>query len=173
MPLLRYRLNDLIKVISLSDDESGINLPHIAFQRRISDVINIGGMANLDEKVIWQAIADTGIKYTEWTACKEYDQNQTYIRLYLELKEEREASEIETMIDEKLRIIDVDYKDVQSILNLQPVRVTLLSPGTFQAFTDEKTKEGADLAHLKPAHVNPPEELVQRLLEFSEINSKD
>jgi len=173
MPLLRYRINDLIKVISLSDDEAGVNLPHINFQRRITDVINIGGMANLDEKVLWQAIADTGIKYTEWTACKEYDQNQTYIRLYLELKEEREASEIETMIDEKLRIIDVDYKDVQSVLNLQPVRITLLSPGTFQAFTDEKTKEGADLAHLKPAHVNPPEALIQRLLEFSEMNSKD
>jgi hypothetical protein len=173
MPLLRYRLNDLIKVLSLSDDEAGVNLPHIAFQRRITDVINIGAMANLDEKVLWQAIADTDIKYTEWTACKEYDQNQAFVRLYLELKEEREASEIETMIDEKLKVIDVDYKDVQSVLNLQPIRVTLLSPGTFQAFTDEKTKEGADLAHLKPAHVNPPEALIQRLLEFSEMNSKD
>jgi len=34
---------------------------------------------------------------------------------------------------------------------------------------DEKRKEGADLAHLKPNHVNAPEAVIQRLLQFSEM----
>jgi hypothetical protein len=172
MPLLRYRMNDIIKVIAKKDDEAGVNLPQIAFQRRGGEVINLAGLAQLDEKTLWQAIANTGIKHADWTACKEYDQNKTFLRLYLELKEDKEAAEMETMIDEELKVVDVDYKDVGSYLGLQPVRVTLLSSGTFQRYIDEKTKEGAELAHLKPAHVNPPGAVIQRLLELSEVSSE-
>jgi len=171
MPLLRYRLNDIIKVIAMKDDQAGINLPQIAFQRRVGEVINLGGLANLDEKVVWQAIANTGIGYTEWAVCKEYDQNQSFLRLYIELKEEKDATEVETMVDEQLKLVDTDYKDIHSYLSAQPVRVTLLSPGTFQRYTGEKIAEGADLAHLKPAHMNPPEPMVQRLLQLSEVDS--
>jgi len=169
MPLLRYRLNDIIKVIAMKDEETGINLPQIVFQRRVGETINLAGLAELDEKTIWQAIANTGIKYTDWSVCKEYDQNQSFLRLYLELKEEIEAAELETMIDEQLKIADTDYKDIDDYLKLQPVRVTLLSSGTFQRYMGEKIKEGADLAHLKPSHVNPPEAVIQRLLHLSEI----
>jgi len=52
-------------------------------------------------------------------------------------------------------------------LSLQPVRVTLFSARTFQHYTEEKIKEGANLAHLKPTHVNPPEVVIQRLIELS------
>ena len=169
MPLLRYRMKDIIKVIALKDEESGINLPQIVFQRRVGETINLAGLADLDEKTIWQAIANTGIKYTEWSACKEYDQNKSFIRLYLELKERKEAREVETIIDEQLRIVDTDYKDIDSYLELQPVRVTLLTPGTFQRYMEEKRKEGADLAHLKPAHMNAPDVVIQRILQLSEV----
>jgi len=169
MPFLRYRMKDLIKFVALRDDEAGVNLPQITFQRRVDEAINLGGLAELDEKTIWQAIANTGMKYTDWSACKEYDQNQTFLRIYLELKEKREAAEVESMIDEQLRIVDTDYKDIDTYLNLQPVRVALLSPGTFQRYMEEKTKEGADRAHIKPSHVSPPEAAIQRLRQLSEV----
>lgn len=172
LPLLRYRLNDIIKIVSLNDEETGVNLPQIVIQGRVGETINLAGLAELDEKTIWQAIANTGIKYTDWSACKEYDQNQGFLRLYLELKEERESGEVATMVDEQLRIVDTDYKDVGAYLKLQPVRVALLSTGTFQRYMEEKRKEGADLAHLKPTHMNPSEAAIQRLLELSEVGSK-
>ena len=172
MPLLRYRLNDIIKVIAMNDRETGVNLPQIIFQRRVDEVINLAALAHLDEKTIWQAIANTGIKYAEWSAGKEYDQNQSFLRLYLELKEEREPAEIAIMIDEQLKVVDTDYKDIDAYLNLQPVRVTLLSSGTFQRYTEEKAKEGADIAHLKPPHVNAPEAVIQRLLQLSEADTR-
>lgn len=168
MPLLRYRLMDIIKVIALKDEESGINLPQIVFQHRVGETINLAGLADLDEKTIWQAIANTRIKYNDWTACKEYDQNQSFLRLYIELKEEREASELETLIDEQLKRVDTDYKDIGSYLGFHPVRVTVLSPGTFQRYMGEKVKEGADLAHLKPTHMNAPDLVIRRLLQLSE-----
>jgi len=169
MPLLRYRMGDIIKVTAMEDKEAGVKLPQIVFQRRVGENINLGGLAELDEKIIWQAIANTGIRFADWSACKEYKGNQTFIRLYIELKEQRETEEIETMIDEQLKIVDTDYKDIESYLDLKPVRVTLLQPGTFQRYMEEKRKEGADLAHLKPAHVNPTERDIQRLLELSRM----
>lgn len=167
MPLLRYRLKDLVRFTALRDEEAGINLPQMVFQRRVGESINLGALAELDEKTVWQAIASSGIKHTEWSACKEYDLNQSFLRLYFELKEERDITDIERIIDEQLKIIDPDYRDVESYLGMHPVRVTLLSPGTFQRYMAEKRKEGADLAHLKPPHINAPESDIQRLVQLS------
>jgi len=171
-PLLRYQLKDIVKVINLKDDETGVNLPHIVFERRADETIDLAAFPQLDERTIWQAITNTGIKYTDWAACKEYDQNQTFLRLYIELKERRQAEELEIMVDEQLKIVDAAYEDIDFYLDLQPVRVTLLSPGTFQRYTEEKTKEGASIADLKPIHINPSEVVVRRLLQLSEVNSE-
>jgi hypothetical protein len=171
-PLLRYRMKDIVKVITLRDDETGVNLPHIVFQHRAGETINLGGLADLDERTVWQAIANTEIKYTDWVACKEYERNQSFLHLYLELKEEEseaEADKIATMIDEQLKIVDTDYRDIETYLKLKPVKVTFLSTGTFECYMEEKVKGGADLAHLKPTHINPSEAVIQRLLQLSKV----
>lgn len=167
MPFLRYKMSDLIKVVAMRDDEVGVNLPQIVFQRRVGETINLAALTGLDEKTIWQAIANTGIKYTDWSACKEYEGDKSFLRLYLELNEEKPAVQVENMVDEQLKIVDPDYRDVDYYLGLQPVRVTLLSPSTFERYIDEKKKEGYDLAHLKPRHVNPSHADIQRLLDLS------
>jgi len=172
MPLLRYRLGDIIKVIVKRDEEAGIDLPHIAFQRRVGELIELAGLARLDEKTLWKAISSTGIKYADWVACKEYDRNQAFLRIYLELNEEIKTSQVASMIDEQLKIVDTDYKDIDSYLGLQPVRVTRLSPGTFQHYTEERIKEGASIAHLKPTHINPDETIIKQLLKLSDTSSE-
>lgn len=168
MPLLRYRTRDLIEVTTLGDTDTSINFPHLVFKRRLDETINLGGLVWLDEKIIWQAIANSGIKYTEWSACKEYDRNQGFLRLYIELKEDREVTEIEELIDKQLKIIETTYRDIESYLNIKPLRVTILSAGTFQRYTDEKIKEGLDLAHLKPSHINALESAIERILQLSQ-----
>lgn len=169
MPLLRYRTQDLIKVINLKDEKTGVKLPQISFHRRIADVINLAALAQLDERTIWQAINNTGVRFADWSACKEYDRNKSFLRLYIEPKEKTDAAELSKAIDEQLKLIDTDYKDIKSYLNLQPVRVTLLSKGTYGRYMQEKREQGADLAWLKPAHINASEEAIQRLLYFSEV----
>jgi len=171
LPLLRYRMKDIIKVVALKDVETGINLPHIVFQRRVGETIDLAGLTQLDEKTIWQAIANTEIQYTDWIAHKEYEGSQTYLHLYLELKGkqgDKDSVRIAAMVDEQLKLIDTDYKDIDAYLKLLPVRVTLLSPSTFQKYTDEKVREGAELAHLKPTHINPPQPVIERILQLSE-----
>lgn len=167
MPLLRYRLGDFVTITALADEEAGINLPQMMFKGRTDEIITLASLAKLDERTLWQAIANTGFKYEDWTARKEYGQGQAYLHVYLEPKESGHAHELERLIDAQLKVIDPDYRDIDSWLGMQPVKVTFLSKGTFQRYFEEKRREGADFAHFKPRHINAPDEAIQRLLRLS------
>lgn len=167
MPLLRYRTNDIVKFITLEDHEAGIKLPSMTIQRRIDEVITLAGLVKLDEKTIWKAINNSGIEYYEWMAVREHSNNQSNIRLYLETKNKQDVDELAHLIDKQLKEIDVDYRDVEAYLNYRPIMVTLLQSGTFRRFTEEKEGEGVNIAHLKPAHMNAPDAVVQAVLKIS------
>jgi hypothetical protein len=164
MPFLRYRLGDLIKIVALEDEEAGIKLPQMVFGSRADDLIDIAGFPRLDEKTIWQAIANTGIKYEDWSVRKEYEQNEPVLHLYIELKEEIEVTELEKLIHEQLANLNRDYRDLESMLGIRPLRVTLLPAGSFQRYYEERKKGGADLARLKPPHMNASDAVIQDLL---------
>ena len=167
MPFLRYRLGDLIRIVALEDEEAGIKLPQMIFDSRADDLIDIAGFPRLDEKTMWQAIANTKIKYEDWTVRKEYEQNEPLIRLYIELKEERGVRELEELIRRQLATLNRDYKDLEGMLGIQPLRVALLPVGSFQRYYEEKRRAGADLAHLKPSHMNAPDTVIETLLSSS------
>jgi len=168
MPFLRYRMKDLVTFVGLEDKEAGIKLPQMVFKGRIEDAINLGGLTRLDEKTLWQAIENSGLEYEDWSARKEYAGNQVHVGIYLELKKERAAEEIEKLIHNHLKEIDVDYRDVEAMLGVQPIRVTLLPLGTFQRYYEERRKEEADLARLKPPHMNASDEVIQKLVKSGE-----
>ncbi len=168
MPLLRYRIGDVIRVEALEDRETGVKLPQIVFQARASDIIDLAGLTQIDERTLWQAIADTGVKYEDWCARKEYERDSGYLRVFLEMKERRSRKELECLLEYKLRAVDVDYRDLQGWLGQgQSVAVTLISPGTFTAYYTEKLKEGAPAARLRPSHINPTDAAIERLLQIS------
>jgi len=106
MPFLRLRLGDLIRIISLRDEETGVNLPQMVFESRADDIIDIAGFTRLDEKTVWQAIANSGIRYAEWTLRKEYYEGKPVLCLYIELKEEMAAEEVERVAHDRLEAID-------------------------------------------------------------------
>ena len=164
MPFLRYRLGDLIKVFALEDKEAGIRLPQVVFDSRADDLIDISGFARLDEKTIWQAIANTGIKYEDWSVRKEYEQNKPVLHLYIELKERIEVKELESLIHQEMANLDPNYRDLEDLAGIRPLRVTTLSEGSFKRYYQEKRKAGADLAHLKPPHMNAPDAAIRELL---------
>jgi len=164
MPFLRYRLGDLIKIVALEDEEVGIKLPQMVFDSRADDLIDIAGFPRLDEKTIWQAIANTGIKYGDWSARKEYEQNKPIVHLYIELKQEIETMDLEKLIHQELVNIHPDYRDLESMLGIRPLRVTLIPAGSFQRYYEKKKASGADLAHLKPPHMNASDAVIQALL---------
>lgn len=164
MPFLRYRLGDLIRIASLEDKEAGIRLPQMMFESRADGLIDIAGFTRLDEKTVWQAIANTGIRHEDWSARKEFHLDKPVLQIYIEPKDSIETKELEYRIHEQLKVIDRDYSNLEDILGIQPLRVRQLPKGSFQHFFEEKRRAGADLAHLKPPHMNASDNDIKELL---------
>jgi phenylacetate-coenzyme A ligase PaaK-like adenylate-forming protein len=164
-PLLRYRVGDTIKIVAMEDVETGVKLPQMVFQARIGETIDLASLARLTEKIIWQAISNTGVQYEDWSARKEYEGSQSVLRIYVELREEVPAADLERMIDRQLWEIDIDYRDIKEYLNMQPVRVHILPEGSFNRYYQKQVDDGADLAHLKPPHINASDAIIEKLLQ--------
>ncbi len=169
MPLLRYRIGDVFKVVALEDQETGVKLPQMVFQSRASGIIDLAGLTQIDEKTLSQAIDNAGIRYEEWCARKEYNHSHVYLRLFLELKEERTTEELENMLEVQLRTVDTDYRDLEGWLGLdRTVAVTLLSRGTFASYFEPRMREDAPVAQLRPARMNPSDAAIAQLVQLSD-----
>ena len=167
-PFLRYRIGDLIKISSLCDKEMGVNLPQMLFQSRVDDVIDISGFVRLDERTIWQAIQSIGIPYEDWCARKEFFQGRPQLHIYLELKGDlKNSQQIEELLDHQLAALDKEYDNLTQMIEIKPVKVTLLAQGTFEKYTHGKQAAGFDLAHLKPPHMNASDAIIEELLRLS------
>ena len=171
--MTRFRLGDMVKITSLRNEKLNIDIPQMVFERRADELIDITGFGHLTEKLIWQAVENTGIPYTDWAARKEIVGDKPVLRLYLELKENYIASEqgIAVAVYEELRKLDsvyhyniyIAYGDPESVLGLKPVQVTLLPQGAFSSYMSQRQAEGADLGHLKPPHINPSDRMLSLL----------
>ncbi|MCX6005775.1 MAG: GH3 auxin-responsive promoter family protein [Chloroflexi bacterium] len=157
-PLIRYRTGDILKISSLRNDKLNINTPQMEFDGRIDDVLDIGGFIRLTEKVIWQAISNTGVPCVEWTARREARGKGHVLHLYMELKDSctSDVKQIAVKVYEELKKMDEGfmYGDIESILNTMPVEVSTLPKGAFANYMSMRRAQGADLAHLKPKHIN-------------------
>ncbi len=166
--LMRYRIGDLIRITSLHNDKTGVKTPQMAFERRVDDFINFYVVA-LTEKSIWQAIDSSGVSYSDWIAYK--DPEKLALNIGLELKDsyrvDKEA--LASSIYKKLLNPDNDRKDGDDGENDLTemadfsVKVDLLPRGTFAGYIARRRAEGADIAHLKPPHVNPPGKILTQL----------
>jgi hypothetical protein len=166
-PLLRYRTYDLIEFPLLQDTEVGIRLPQMAFAGRTNDLIDLAGFTGLiDEKMVWRAIANTGITYKEWAIRKEASGGEPILRLYMEPDTQTDQETVRNKVHEALKDINSFYADYEAMIAKPALEVTLLQPGTFQAYQLEKQKEGADLAHLKPPRMNPTDEVIETLMKL-------
>jgi len=164
MYLMRYRPGDLIKVIALEDRENGIKLPHISFYSRADSLIDLYSIVRLDERTLWQAIDNTGVKYEEWSARKEYQNVEPILKIYIELKEPTDPKDLELKIHDELKKGSALYAEAIQEMQTMPVSVKVLDNGSYQHYYEKRKAEGADMAHLKPPHMNPAEDAIKRLL---------
>ena len=171
--MTRYRIGDMIRITSLRNDKLGINLPQMAFERRVDDFIDFY-VVRLTEKSIWQAIESTGVAYEDWIAYK--DPGKQTVNIGLELKKgyQGDAKEIAALIYDKLvqpddsKSAEPTYDDSLMDMVEFGIKVDLLPKGTFAGYIARRQAEGADLAHLKPPHINPAEKILSILTAESE-----
>ncbi len=161
---VRYRIGDLIRIVSLKDEEIGIALPQMVFHSRADDIIDLAAFTRLTEKDIWQAIEEAGLAYVDWTARKEYLAQKPVLHLYIELKSEIDKEEVKQAIHSRLREIHKPYGELEDMLGIDPLEVSLLPPDSFARYFQERQREGADLAQLKPPHMNARDEIIAKLV---------
>jgi|GEM_PF-36482 len=164
-PFIRYKLGDMVHITSLRNEKLGIDIPQMVFHARVDDMIDIAGFTRLTEKVIWQAIENTGLEYADWTVRKEL-RDKPILHMYLELKENGHlsAEEVALSIHEQLKLLDAPYADLETFIGLRPLEVTLLPENTFKNYMLRKQAAGADLAHLKPPHINLSDGIIDELV---------
>jgi hypothetical protein len=141
----------------------------MVFKSRADDIIDIAGFTRLDETTIWKAINNTGAQYADWTIRKEFIEDNPILHLYIELKQEMDKDKLRGLVHDSLVAIDPSYSDMDRMLELDPVQVTVLPKGTFQRYYLEKQAEGVDLAYLKPPHMNPRDSMIDTLLRLSKV----
>jgi phenylacetate-coenzyme A ligase PaaK-like adenylate-forming protein len=168
-PFVRYRTFDLMEFPVLQDTESGINLPQMSFVGRSDDLIDLAGFTGpIDERMVWKAIDFSGIEYKEWAMRKEIRDGEPILRLYIEPVGPTDKETICQKVHEGLKKYNSFYADYEAMIEKSALEVTLLYPGTFQSYMQEKQAMGTDLAHLKPAHMNPSDDTIQMLLKLDE-----
>jgi hypothetical protein len=137
----------------------------MTFYSRVDDIVDVAGFTRLTEKVIWQAIENTGLPYEEWTLRKEL-RDKPVLHLYLEPKGNGQvtAEEVSSAVHAELKSLDMPYAELETFIGLRPFEVTLLPQGTFRGYMLRQQAAGADLAHLKPPHINPSDDMIEWLL---------
>jgi phenylacetate-coenzyme A ligase PaaK-like adenylate-forming protein len=162
----RYRVKDLFEVISIGDDEIGSVLPQFQLYSRNGDLIDLGGMVRLTERDIWKAIENSGISYQDFIARKEYVDQNVMLHLYIEPKPGKSVPIEDTRIkiSNYLRENLQEYRDSEEILGIDPLVLSLLPLGAFQAYKTAQKQAGADLENLKPTHIQPDDRIVEQLL---------
>jgi hypothetical protein len=172
--LVRFRIGDLVRITSLRNEKLGIDIPQMLFHSRADDLMDIFGVGHITEKLVWQAIENTGIPYVDWVARKEAVEDKPTVHIYIELKGGYISSEQAVAAAVYDRLLELDkehnfnlykyaYGDAVELLGLKPINVTFLAEGAFASYITQRQAEGADLGHLKPPHINPSDKVLSLL----------
>jgi hypothetical protein len=167
--LIRYRIGDMIRITSLRNETLGVDIPQMVFERRADDLLDFAAI-RLNEKAIWQAIERTGVPYEDWVAYKK--PGEMVLNILLETGDGYiiNKPEFEKVLYEQILMTDgevyASLKEQDDLNNMIKFRMnlTLLPKGSFTRYSAEKKAEGADLAHLKPPHINPSQKVLESLL---------
>lgn len=138
---MRYRVGDVYRCVGLKSSKDQTRIPRFVYLDRIADIIDIGGFTRISEHAVQSVVELSGLDIENWTALKEYTKdNKPFMHMYVELKEDSLASRAvsKEILKEHLTVyfkyVDQDYKDLQRILGMDPLQITILKCGTFAQY---------------------------------------
>ena len=151
--MTRYRIGDMIKITSLRNEKLNIDIPQMVFHSRADDFVDVASLGRLTGRMMEEAMVNTGIPYVDWVARKEIIDNKPVLHVYLEPGDEYIASEegMAAAIRKQFEKLDRKHRcnfynligDMETVLGLKPVKVTLLPQGAFSSYMAQWQAEGA------------------------------
>ncbi len=163
---VRYFLGDVVKISAPGNERLGIALPQMEFFTRVEGLVELDGFVRLTERTIGKAVEDSGLPYKDWLARKRSTPNGDRLELFLEPKGHGLIS-VETAVAEihaQLRELDTYYSIHTSLSGSPPLDIQMLPVGAFDLYIARQRQAGADLAHIKPPHMNPSDAIVATLI---------
>ncbi|MFC1911120.1 GH3 auxin-responsive promoter family protein [Chloroflexota bacterium] len=171
--MTRYRPGDIVRITSLRNDKLGIDIPQMVFHSRADDLIDVASLGRVTERVVAEALENSNIPYVDWVARKEIADDKPVLHFYLELREGHIASEesLAGAIVAQFKKLDRKYRcnfyrligDMEVVLDLKPVKVTLLPQGAFSVYVSQRRSEGAAAENVRPPYTNPSDEVLSLL----------
>ena len=171
--MTRYRLGDMVRITSLRNHKLNIDIPQMVFHSRVDDLVDVASLGRLTERTIGEAIGKMGIPYVDWVARKEIADNMPTLHIYVELERGYIASEesVAAAAREQFHKLDRRYRcnfynlmgNMEEVLHLRPVQVSLLPQGAFAGYFAQREAEGAGANGLGRSHVNPTDEVISML----------
>ncbi len=153
MPLVRYRTGNLIRFMPEAA-LGGTHLPRFEVIGRSDQCIDIAGFTRIDEKTVWEALRLADTPFTDWAMTSEQTQDGSILHLYGEPRANSNLSGVSDRIHEALSWIDPLYRDLELMLDIRPLRITVLPVGAFDRYYDLKRAAGAPLTDRRPARMN-------------------
>lgn len=167
---VRYRIGDIIKVLSNSDTEIKINLPQISFENRTEDVIDIASFTRLTERTILQSFINAEIQFKNWVAIKEISkkEREPFVHIYIEMLDNSlNESYIEELVHNAIKELDHDYKDYEKMLGKKPLKISFAPIGTFSKLKNFIKENNLNRSEpFSIPHMNPPAILMNKLMEI-------
>jgi hypothetical protein len=164
MPFIRYRLGHLVRITALEDAKAGIYLPQMVFEARADDLIDIAGFTRVSEKTVTQAIASANIDCEDWTIRKEIREGKPTLHLYIELTNGSMGTDLGPVLHSELMKADPGYHDLAAMMEIRPLQITVLRPGTFRDYYRRRQQSGSQLAQRRPPRVNASDDIIAGLL---------
>ena len=138
----------------------------MSFYSRIDDLIDIAGSVRLTEGIIWRAIENTRIPYSNWTARKEITNNEPCLHLFIETIDPKlSEKEIELAINAEMKKLDNDYARLTSGGRIsRPIAVTKLPSNSFKFYMSKMQDENKNTIYFSIPHINPSDKMLEILL---------
>lgn len=163
MPFVRYRTGHTVR---FSSGHLGYG-PELEYVGRADERIDIGGFTRIDESTVWRAVADVEPTVRDWALRRETVNGATELHMYAEAVSSANVSEITERLHSSLKSHDPLYADLESMLGIHPLKVTLLGHGAFDRYYDYMRKAGAELMARRPKRMNADDETIERLLQLN------
>jgi hypothetical protein len=147
-----------------SNQEARVSLPQFLYCGQRTDLVEIAGFARLSERTFALALSTAGISCVDWTARKEIESGKAIVHIRFEPAGTVTDSErdLQLRLASALRRIDTDWRDMEDIVGLHPLRLSSLPAGTFARL---EQASGGGAGHFP--RINASDDRIRALLEFA------
>jgi len=149
----RYRVGDMFRCNSRFGD-STTRLPMVSYLDRIKNVIDIAGFTRITGNSVADVVTLSRLPIENWVAKKEYYcGKRPYMHMYIEIQPQAvDNAELSVQVlREHLKVyfksLDTDYDDLEKLLGIDPLKITILKCG---AFNNYNIREGKPMTRMNP-----------------------